>query len=110
MDVARQIYNGRVTVTQSTTHDTLWEPLNFFCVALGRKEMAAPDAAFEYIDHPADIQIHSWGPTIERALEPLAIGLFGVMMDLDGFADAREKPISVKGNDLFSMVCSFLDQ
>ena len=64
---------------------------------------------FEYIDHPADIQIHSWGATINKALEPLAIGLFGVMFDLNGFSDKEEKKISVKANDLLSLVYQFLD-
>jgi SHS2 domain-containing protein len=32
------------------------------------------------------------------------------MMDLDGFTEAREKPITVKANDLLSLVYSFLDE
>lgn len=65
---------------------------------------------YEYIDHPADIQIHSWGANINKALEPLAIGLFGVMFDISGFSDKLEKKISIKGNDILSMVYSFLDE
>lgn len=65
---------------------------------------------FEYIDHPADIQIHSWGATINKALEPLAIGLFGVMFDLSGFSDKIEKKIKIQGNDILSMVYQFLDE
>ncbi|OHT05565.1 archease [Tritrichomonas foetus] len=68
------------------------------------------NSGFEYIDHPADIQIHSWGPTIEKSLEPLAVGLFGVMFDPAGFSDALEKRISVKANDLLSLVYQFLDE
>jgi SHS2 domain-containing protein len=70
----------------------------------------AARSAFEYIDHPADIQIHSWGPTINRALEPLCLGLFGVMMDPAGFHETTERAISVGGTDLLSLVYSFLGE
>lgn len=68
------------------------------------------EAGFEYIDHPADIQIHSWGKNMEDALEPLAIGLFGVMFDITGFTDQVEKEISIKANDILSLVYQFLDE
>jgi SHS2 domain-containing protein len=67
-------------------------------------------AGYEYIDHPADIQIHSWGPSLERALEPLCLGLLSVMIDPAGFQEVREKPISIKANDLFTLVYSLLDE
>jgi SHS2 domain-containing protein len=65
---------------------------------------------YEYIDHPADIQIHSWGPSIDRALEPLCQGLMSVMMDPAGFQETCEKTVSVKANDLFTLVYSFLGE
>jgi SHS2 domain-containing protein len=68
------------------------------------------DSAFEYIDHPADIQLHSWGPTFDRALEPLCVALFGVMMDSSGFQETTEKSISIQGKDLLSLVYSFLSE
>jgi SHS2 domain-containing protein len=67
-------------------------------------------AGYEYIDHPADIQIHSWGPSLDRALEPLCLGLLSVMIDPAGFQEIREKPISIKANDLFTLVYSLLDE
>jgi SHS2 domain-containing protein len=67
-------------------------------------------AGYEYLDHPADIQIHSWGPTIEQALGPLCLGLLSVMVDPAGFQEVREKTISIKANDLFSLVYQLLDE
>jgi SHS2 domain-containing protein len=68
------------------------------------------ESGFEYLDHPADVQIHSWGPTFERALEPLCIGLFGIMMDPEGFGDSESMSVSVKGADILSLVHAFLDE
>jgi SHS2 domain-containing protein len=68
------------------------------------------ESAFEYIDHPADIQIHSWGPSFQRALEPLCVGLFGVMMDPAGFHETTQKSLSVSGKDILSLVYAFLGE
>ena len=67
-------------------------------------------SGFEYLSHPADIQVHSWGPTVARALEPQAVALFGEMMDLDKFEEKEERKISIQGSDILSMVYSFLDE
>jgi len=64
----------------------------------------------EFIDHPADIQIHSWGKTLGLALESLGRGMFEVMFELKGFNSLKEKHISVKGHDIHSMVYKFLDE
>lgn len=68
------------------------------------------EAGFEYIDHPADIQLHSWGANLSRALEPLCVALSGVMFDPSGFNDNVEKEIEIESNDLFSLVCQLLEE
>ena len=72
--------------------------------------MSNEKVGFQYIDHPADIQIQSWGPNVPEALEPLALGLFGVMFDPDGFKEVSELKITIKANDILSLVYQYLDE
>ena len=38
---------------------------------------------YEYLDHTADVQIHSWGPSVKEAFEQAAKAMFGYMTELD---------------------------
>jgi SHS2 domain-containing protein len=37
---------------------------------------------YEYLDHTADIQLHSWGDTFAEALADIVLAMFGYMTDL----------------------------
>ena len=37
---------------------------------------------FEYLDHTADVQIHSWGSTLQEAFEQQVLGIMGLITDL----------------------------
>jgi len=67
---------------------------------------------YEYLDHTADIQVHSWGDDMIEALENSAIGMFGYMTELDKVEYITEFPFSVKANtpDMESMFFRFLDE
>ncbi|XP_065644802.1 protein archease-like [Hydra vulgaris] len=65
---------------------------------------------YEYLDHPADIQIHSWGLTLKQAFEQQAIGMFGIMTDLNTIENLQEEVIEAEGHDLVSLLYKFLDE
>ena len=46
----------------------------------------APDRQYEYRDHTADIQIHSWGATVEECFAWAALGMMDYMTPLSRLA------------------------
>ena len=67
-------------------------------------------AQWEFIDHPADIQLHAWGTDMSLVLEQLAKAFYEVMFDSDKFEEKVEHTISVKGSDKFQLIYNFLDE
>ena len=68
--------------------------------SLGRMILASEEAAseapkgrrqkkFEYLPHTADIQLHSWGESLEEALENAVVCMFGYMTDLNTVRSER---------------------
>mmetsp|Transcript_11935 Transcript_11935/g.24402 ORF Transcript_11935/g.24402 Transcript_11935/m.24402 type:complete len:229 (-) Transcript_11935:24-710(-) len=76
----------------------------------------AEDKNYEYLPHTADIQLHSWGPTLSSALSSLVVSMFGYMTDLNLVTPTDSGPTSggreivVKGHDLHTMVFTLLDE
>ena len=67
-------------------------------------------AQWEFIDHPADIQLHAWGTDMSLVLEQLAKAFFEVMFESDNFKEEETHSISVTGTDKLSLVYNFLDE
>lgn len=67
---------------------------------------------FEYLDHTADVQIHSWGRTFEEACEFVVVGMFGVITELDyvEIDDSLNVTITAKGHDMASVLFAVLDE
>ncbi|CAP31442.1 Protein CBG12466 [Caenorhabditis briggsae] len=65
---------------------------------------------FEYLDHPADIQLHSWGTTIERAFEACLVSMFGYMTDLEKVEEQYEFYWKVSGDSMDGLLFQFLDE
>jgi SHS2 domain-containing protein len=71
---------------------------------------------YEYLDHTADIQLHSWGDSIELALEALAMAMFGYMTKISlievNDADSVEwgSSVQIQAHDLTSLVFNFLQE
>ncbi|RZF44142.1 hypothetical protein LSTR_LSTR012344 [Laodelphax striatellus] len=69
-----------------------------------------PEIKYEYLDHTADMQIHSWGNTVEEAFEQCANGMFGCMTDTDYIEMAETQEIEAEGHDMLSLLFHFLDE
>jgi len=67
---------------------------------------------FEYLDHTADIQLHSWGASLEEALEQVVLAMFAYMTDLTRVEidPAATESFEVSGHDLDSLLFNLLDE
>jgi SHS2 domain-containing protein len=64
------------------------------------------------LDHTADIQLHSWGSTLEEALEQVVLAMFSYMSDITRVEidPEREDTFTVEGHDMDSLLFNLLDE
>jgi len=67
---------------------------------------------YEYLDHTADVQCHSWGPTLELAFAHMAPCMFNYMTDLTDITEdpACVEEFTVAGHDLKSLLFNYMDE
>lgn len=67
---------------------------------------------FYLLDHTADVQCHTWGPTLFAALEAMAPCMFNYMTDLSLVeADpAMTQEFQVGGHDLHTVLFAYMDE
>ena len=66
---------------------------------------------FEYLDHTADIQIHSWGDSFAQAAEQSVVGMFNYISDTSTVeVDASwNREVCATGHDLQSLLYNFMN-
>ncbi len=69
----------------------------------------ASPAGHELVDHPADLGIHGWGPTVEPALEEVAEALLEILDVRTGRADTFER-LELAGTDLGALLVDLLNE
>ncbi|XP_015928388.1 protein archease-like [Parasteatoda tepidariorum] len=74
------------------------------------EELQIPEVKYEYLDHPADVQLHSWGSTIEEAFEQIAVSMFGYMTEIETVDITMSQDIEAEGHDMLSLLFHFLDE
>ena len=67
---------------------------------------------YEYLDHTADVQCHSWGPTLEAAFEAMAPCMFNYMTDLSLITEQPAAAVEfvVHGHDLKALLYNYMDE
>lgn len=108
---ARSRHEG--IVSRALEDDTTNTSNNAVAVEPGTPPLGAN---FEYLDHPADIILHSWGVDLPEALENLVVCLFGYITSIDAItinevqSEEHGTNITGQGHDLHSLIFSFLDE
>jgi SHS2 domain-containing protein len=74
-----------------------------------------PGACYEYLNHPADILLHSWGTDFVSSLQNLALAMFGCITSLscisiDSIQSEEYGHTVARGHDVRSLVYAFLDE
>jgi len=68
---------------------------------------------FEYLDHTADIQFHTWGPSLNVAFEQALLAMFNYMVELSSVEiDSSVEPrvYEAEGHDLESLLFKVMDE
>jgi len=67
---------------------------------------------FEYLDHTADVQFHSWGSGLEEAFEHMVLCFFNFVTDIRTIQidPSLSQEFTVSGHDLHSLLFAFLDE
>ncbi|CAI4226526.1 unnamed protein product [Auanema sp. JU1783] len=65
---------------------------------------------YTYHDHPADIQLHSWGPNLSSALEQLVCSMYGYMVGMDTVEETYTYYFTATGHDEHSLIFSVLEE
>ncbi|XP_050404583.1 protein archease-like [Patella vulgata] len=75
------------------------------------EEPKIPEIKYEYLDHTADVQLHSWGNDLKESFEQVGTAMFGYMTtDYDSVQMKTVHEIQADGDDLESLLFHFLDE
>ncbi|KAL1514207.1 hypothetical protein ABEB36_003499 [Hypothenemus hampei] len=74
------------------------------------EELELPEKKYEYLDHTADVQLHSWGQSLEEAFEQCGIAMFGYMTELDSVEIKQCVEIEAKADDLEGLLFQYLNE
>ena len=73
-------------------------------------DIVLPPIKYEYLDHPADVQLHAWGDSLEESFEQVAMAMFAYITDMEYVEMRYTHEIEVEGIDMLSLLFQFLDE
>jgi SHS2 domain-containing protein len=65
---------------------------------------------FEQFEHTADVGIKAYGKTLEELFGNAALGMFSIMVDLDGVASKGEFKVVLKSDDRERLLVDWLGE
>ncbi|CAM1318696.1 ZBTB8OS (predicted) [Pycnogonum litorale] len=77
---------------------------------LNDEDYYIPECKYEYLDHTADVQIHSWGDDLKEAFEQAAVAMFAYMTEIEYVQIQSSENIEAEGHDMLSLLFHFLDE
>lgn len=72
-----------------------------------------PVKKYEYLDHTADVQLHSWGDSLKESLEQIAMAMFSYMTEIETVENKQTEELVIQldeGDDLLNLVFKWLDE
>ncbi|KAJ1349464.1 hypothetical protein KIN20_005038 [Parelaphostrongylus tenuis] len=67
-------------------------------------------AGYCYLDHPADVQVHAWGPNLTSAIAQAVTATYGYMTDLECVEEQFSMFYSAKANDLAGLLHAIMEE
>lgn len=68
-----------------------------------------PASGYEYLEHPADIQLHAWGTCFSDALKQLVESLYNVCVDIASVSEVYSFDMSAEADHDQSLVFNLLE-
>uniref|UniRef100_A0A7S1EA40 Archease domain-containing protein n=1 Tax=Hemiselmis andersenii TaxID=464988 RepID=A0A7S1EA40_HEMAN len=65
---------------------------------------------YEYLDHTADVQFHTWGDSLPEAMEQQVVCMFSYITDLGTVEEVGESDVEVSAHDMQSLLYAFMDE
>ncbi|XP_042890463.1 protein archease-like isoform X1 [Penaeus japonicus] len=75
-----------------------------------QEELELPPCKYEYLDHPADVQLHAWGDNLTECFEQVAVAMFGYMTEIDKVEILDKQEIEASSDDMQGLLFQFLDE
>ena len=73
-------------------------------------DLSIGETKYEYLDHTADVQLHSWGDNLREAFENVCLAMFGYMTEIDTVEMKDCYTVEAEGDDLEGLLFHFLDE
>ncbi|XP_067142473.1 protein archease-like [Centruroides vittatus] len=77
---------------------------------LTEDDLYIPPVKYEYLDHPADVQLHGWGDDLVEAFEQVGVAMFGYMTELEYVEIKMTGDIEAEGDDMLALLFHYLDE